>query len=39
MGMNTQLARLCYASKTVKDENEIRQDLMDILTEAIDFKS
>ena len=37
MGMNTQLARLCYASKTVKDENEIRQDLMDILTEAIDF--
>lgn len=39
MGMNTQLARLCYASKTFKDEDEIRQDLMDILTEAIDFNA
>ena len=37
MGMNTQLARLCYASKTFKDEDEIRQDLMDILSEAVDF--
>ena len=37
MGMNTQLARLCYASKTVKDEDEIRQDLIDILSEAVDF--
>ena len=37
MGMNTQLARLCYASKAVKDEDEIRQGLMDILSEAVDF--
>ena len=37
MGMNTQLARLCYASKTFKDEDEISQDLMDILSEAVDF--
>ena len=37
MGMNTQLARLCYASKAVKDEDEIRQDLIDILSEAVDF--
>ena len=37
MGKGSSLARLCYASKTVKDEDEISQDLMDILAEAVDF--
>ena len=37
MGKGSSLARLCYASSTVSEEDEIRQDLMDILTEAIDF--
>ena len=37
MGKGSSLARLCYVSSTVSEEDEIRQDLMDILTEAIDF--
>ncbi|MFC3903603.1 Sensors of blue-light using FAD [Acinetobacter marinus] len=35
--MGNTLTRLCYASQTVKEENAIRQDLMDILTEAVNF--